>query len=103
MSKSSHDQPYNGNPTPAEIFRIFRETTAATITGLKLLLDECADLRADLVAVHHLHNDGDGDGVFSSRQQSRILELKDAAQAMGALLIALPHRADGGADGGGHN
>lgn len=95
MSKSSHHQPHDGNPTPAEIFRVFRETTVASISGLKLLLDECADLRAELVTVHTLTNDGDGDGVFTARQQSRIVELNDAAQAMKALLIALPHGADG--------
>lgn len=92
MSKSSHDQPVNGKPTPAEIFRVFRETTIASISGLKLLLDECADLRAELVTAHIRTNDGNGEahGIFSARQQSRIEELKDAAKAMEALVIALP-------------
>ena len=100
MSKSSHDQPLDGKPTPAEIFRVFRETTIASISGLKLLLDECADLRTELVTIRTLANDGDGDGVFSARQQSRIVELKDAAQAMEALVIALPRGASDGADDG---
>jgi hypothetical protein len=52
MSKSSHDQPHNGKATPAEILRVFRETTIATISGLQLLLDECADLRGELVTAH---------------------------------------------------
>ena len=92
MSKSSHDHPLNGKPTPAEIFRVFRETTIASISGLKLLLDECADLRAELVAAHNRTNDGNGEahGIFSARQKSRIVELRDAAQAMEALVIELP-------------
>ena len=92
MSKSSHDQPNNGTPTAADIFRMFRETTIASISGLKLLLDECADLRAELVTAHTRTNDGNGEahGIFFARQQSRIVELKDAAQAMDALVIALP-------------
>ena len=98
MSKSSHDQPHIGNPTTAEIFRMFRETTVASISGLKLLLEECADLRAELVTAHTRTNDGNGEahGIFSARQQSRIVELKDAAQAMEALAIALPGGANDG-------
>lgn len=103
MSKSSGDHPHNGNPTPAEVFRVFRETTAASITGLKLLLDECADLRAELITVHTLSNDGDGDGVFSARQQSRIVELKEAAQAMEALVTALPPFVSDGEDDSNEN
>lgn len=90
MPKSSNDQPHNGNPTPAEIFRVFRETTVASIEGLTLLLKECADLRGELVTVHSLHIDGEGDGMFSSRQQNRILELQEAARQMQALLGSLP-------------
>ena len=100
MSTSSHDQPRDGNPTAAEIFRMFRETTIASISGLKLLLDECADLRAELVTVH-TRTDGNGDthSIFSARQQSRIVELKEAAQAMEALVITLPRGRNDGADG----
>ena len=98
MTKSSHDQPHNGKPTPAEIFRVFRETTIASISGLKLLLDECADLRAELVTAHTRTNDGNGEAhvIFSARQQSRILELRDAAKTMEALVIALPRGANDG-------
>lgn len=90
MPESPKDQPNVGNPTAAEIFRVFRNTTMASIEGLRLLLGECADLRADLVTVHSLHSDGDGDGVFSARQQDRILELREAAKDMQALLVSLP-------------
>ena len=90
MPKSPPNEPRNGSPTPAEIFRVFRNTTMASIEGLRLLLGECADLRADLVTVHSLHSDGDGDGVFSARQQDRILELREAAKDMQALLVSLP-------------
>ena len=101
MSNSSRDQPHNGKPTMAEIFRMFRETTIASISGLKLLLDECADLRAELVTVHTRTNGDNADarGLFSARQQSRIVELKDAALAMEALLIALPRGTNNGAGG----
>lgn len=90
MPESPKDQPNVGNPTAAEIFRVFRNTTMASIEGLRLLLGECADLRADLVTVHSLHCDGNGDGVFSARQQDRILELREAAKDMQALLVSLP-------------
>ena len=86
----SFDPHHNDNPTTAEMFRVFRETTMASISGMKLLLDECADLRGDLITIHSLHDDGDGDGVFSARQQSRILELRETAKAMGALFTSLP-------------
>ena len=86
----SFDPPHHDNPTAAEMFRVFRETTMASISGMKLLLDECADLRGDLVTIYSRHNDGDGDGLFSARQQSRILELREAAKAMGALFTSLP-------------
>lgn len=59
--------------------------TTDRIEGLKLLLQECADLRADLVTVHSLHSDGEGDGVFSARQQNRILKLQ-AQSAAGEML-----------------
>jgi hypothetical protein len=90
MPQLSQNQPDDSNPTAAEIFRVFRNTTVASIQGLRLLLGECADLRADLVTLHRLHSGGDGDGVFSARQQNRILELQDAANEMGALLTSLP-------------
>ena len=90
MPESPREQPNVGNPTAAEIFRVFRNTTMASIEGLRLLLGECADLRADLVTVHSLRSDGDGDGVFSARQQDRILELREAAKDMQALLVSLP-------------
>ena len=64
MSNAQQDQPNDSNPTAAEIFRVFRETITASIEGLRLLLGECADLRAELVAVHNLHNGGYGDGCF---------------------------------------
>lgn len=92
-------QPSNGDPTPAEIYRVFRNTTMASIEGLRLLLDECADLRAELVIVHGLHGNGDGDGVFSARQQSHILELQDAAKSMAALVASLTREPADGADG----
>src|SRR5262245_1452580 len=79
MPKSSADQPHDGNPTSAEIFRIFRETTEASISGLKLLLEECADVRADLITIHgRTETENGGDGVFSARQQNRIVELRQA-------------------------
>ena len=101
MPHSSQDRPHDGNPTAAEIFRVFHNTTVASIEALTLLLGECADLRGELVTVHSLHSDGEGDGVFSARQQSRILELQKASMAMETLLDALPREAgDGAADGG---
>lgn len=103
MAQSSPDQPHDGNPTAAEIFRVFRETTMASIEGLRLLLGECADLRADLVIVHSLHSDGEGDGVFSARQQGRILELQEAAMGMEALVRSLPCKGNTGADDGDEN
>ena len=90
MPNSSQDQPHDGNPNAAEIFRVFRETTIASIEGLRLLLGECADLRGELVAVHKLRSGGDGDGVFSVRQQNRVLELREAAKEMQALIESLP-------------
>ena len=90
MSQSPSEQPHNGKPTAAEIFRVFRDTTMASIEGLRLLLGECADLRGELVTIHNLRSDGDGDGVFSARQQNRILELQEAAKEMHALLVSLP-------------
>ena len=96
MPKSPPDQPDNANPSAAEIFRVFRNTTMASIEGLRLLLGECADLRADLVAVHSLHSDSGGDGVFSARQQNRILELQEAAKEMEALQASLPGDASDG-------
>ena len=90
MPNSSQDQPHDSNPTAAEIFRVFRQTITASIEGLRLLLGECADLRAELVAVHNLHNRGDGDGVFSARQQKRILELQVAANDMQAVIASFP-------------
>lgn len=96
MPESSHDQPNDGNPTTAEIFRVFRETTEASISGLKLLLDECADLRADLITIHsRTETENGGDGVFSARQQNRIVELKQASRGMEDLLIALPEEGGG--------
>ena len=90
MPQPSPDQPDDSNPTAAEIFRVFRNTTMASIQGLRLLLGECADLRADLVTLHSLHSKDDGDGAFSACQQNRILELQDAANEMTALLTSLP-------------
>jgi hypothetical protein len=91
MPESSPDQPYGDNPTAAEIFRVFRNTTMASIEGLRLLLSECADLRGELITVHSLHGDGDGHGLFSARQQNRILELQEAAKDMEALVASLPN------------
>ena len=101
MPEPTPDQPHNGRPTTAEVFRVFRNTTMASIEGLKLLLEECADLRAELVTIHGLHSNGEGDGVFSARQQNRILELQGAATQMDAVLASLPHRASDGKDGNG--
>ena len=89
MSKS-FDQPSDGNPSAAEIFRVFRTTTMASLEGLRLLLEECADLRAELVTIYGLHGDGDDHGVFAARQQDRILELQEAAKDMEELLAILP-------------
>jgi len=89
MSNSS-DLSNDSNPTAAEIFRVFRQTITASIAGMGLLLEECASLRAELVAVHNLHNGGDGDGVFSARQQKRILELQVAAKDMQAVIASFP-------------
>ena len=60
----------------------------ASISGLKLLLEECADVRAELVTI--VDGSHDGDGKFSARQRNRILELKQAALDMEALLTSLP-------------
>ena len=90
MPQSPPDPLHDGSPTAAEIFRVFRNTTMASIEGLRLLLEECADLRGELVTVHSLHSDGDGDGVFSTRQRDRIVELQEAAKEMEALLTSLP-------------
>ena len=70
--------------------------------ALRLLLVECADLRADLVTVHGLHSDGEDDGVFAGRQQDRILELQDAATGMAALLASLPNQPGGEAEEAGN-
>lgn len=99
MPQSFHDQSGNGDPSPAEIFRVFRSATMASIEGLRLLLDECADLRAELITIHGLHSDGDGDGLFSARQQSRTVELRGAAENMEALIASLPRKASDGQDG----
>ena len=99
----SPQEPHNGDPTAAEIFRVFRNTTMASIEGLRLLLGECADLRGDLVTVHNLHSDGDSDGIFSARQQNRILELQDAAKEMEVLLASLPGEANSGTNGSDEN
>lgn len=50
------------------------------------------DLRVELATAYIRTNDGNGEGhgIFSASQQNRILELKDAAHAMEALVIALP-------------
>jgi hypothetical protein len=90
VPKFSPDQPLDGSPTAAEIFHVFRSTTMASIEGSRLLLDECADLRAELVTVHSLHSEGDGDALFSARQQGRILELREAANEMKILQSSLP-------------
>ena len=82
------DLPDSGRPTAAEIFRVFRETTMASISGLKLLLEECADVRAELLMM--VDGTHDGDGLFSARQRNRIRELKEAAQEMETLLATLP-------------
>ena len=65
----------------------------ASIEGLRLLLGECADLRGELVTIHNLQSDGDG--VFSARQQNRILELQEAAKDMHALLVSFARRGGG--------
>lgn len=90
MSTSQHDHSNDSNPTATEIFRVFRQTITASIEGLRLLLEECADLRAELVVVHNLHKSGDGDGVFSARQRNRILELQEAAKNMQAVMVSFP-------------
>jgi len=97
MPRFSQDSSHEGSPTAAEIFRVFRNTTLASIEGLRLLLGECADLRADLNTVHSLHNNGESDGLFSARQQDRILELRKAATAMETLIDSLPREAGNGA------
>ena len=94
----SVDQPADGDPTPAEIFRVFRNTTTASLEGLRLLLEECADLRAELVTIHGLQNDDNEHGQFSTRQQDRILELQEAADEMKMLLASLPPEEEDSAD-----
>jgi hypothetical protein len=96
-------QPPDGDPSAAEIFRLFRSTTTASLEGLRLVLEECADLRAELVMIHGLYSDGGDHGVFSARQKDRILELQAAATAMEALAATLPQAAAGAADGGGES
>jgi hypothetical protein len=86
----SFGQPFDGDPTAAEIFRVFRNTTAASLEGLRLLLEECALLRAELVTIHGLHGDGNDHRVFSARQQDRILELQEAVKDIEALVATLP-------------
>lgn len=98
MQDFLHDLPDNGRPSAAEIFRVFRETTVASISGLKLLLDECADVRAELLMM--VDGNHDGDGLFSTRQRNRILELKEAAQEMEALLASLPYAEGSSQDDG---
>ena len=68
---------------------MFRTTTIAAISGLKLLLQECAELRAELITIVDGNHDGDGSGSFSARQRNQIVELKRAAQAMNVLLASL--------------
>lgn len=67
---------------------MFRTTTIATVAGLKLLLEECADVRSELAMM--VDGNHDGHGQFSARQRSRITELREAAQAMETLLASLP-------------
>ena len=83
-------QPLDGNPTAAEIFRVFRNTTVASLEGLRLLLEECALLRIELITVHGPHIDGDDHNVFSARQQDRIRELQEAAKDIEAMAASLP-------------
>jgi len=75
------------HPIATAIFRLFGDTTIATITGLKLLLEESADLRAELVTIVEANHDGSG--LFSARQRNHILEPKRASQDMEALLASL--------------
>ena len=92
------NQPPDGNPTAAEVFRVFRTTMMASIEGLRLLLEECAHLRAELVTIHGLYSDRDDHGVFSSRQQDRIVALQEAEKGMEALIASLPQGASDGED-----
>lgn len=80
------DDGHNGHPSSAEIFRVFRTTMVSSIEGLRLLLAECADIRAELVTMDGKLND---EG-FSSRQRERIAELNDAAHELVAVLNSLP-------------
>lgn len=98
MPQFEPDRP-DGDPTAAEIFRVFRNTTMASIGGLRLLLEECANLRAELITIHGMRSDGHGDGAFSARQQSRILELQNAAKDLEALIVSLPREASEARDG----
>ena len=97
MPQAPH-YPHNGDPTAAEIFCLFRNTTMASLGGLRLLLEECADLRAEIVTIHGLHSDGDDHRVFFARQRDRISELQEAAEDMERLLASLPLAANGGKD-----
>lgn len=90
MREPDQDKRRNSNPTAAEVYRLFRNTTMASMSAVRLLLMECADLRADLITVHGLNGDGEGNAVFSRRQQDRILELQNAAIEMVSLLASLP-------------
>jgi hypothetical protein len=77
--------------------RVFRKTTITSISGLKLLLEECADLRAELALV--VDGKHDGSGLFLARQKKRMLELKEAAHEMEAVLASLPGNEEYSEDG----
>jgi hypothetical protein len=87
ISKTLPVQPDDGNPTPAEIFRVFRETIMATIGALKLLLQESANVRAELVLLAGANQDINE--LFFVRQRGRIGELEQAAQEMQTLFASL--------------
>ena len=98
MQRHLPDRLQNGSPTAVEIFRVFRNTTTASIEGLKLLLAECADLRAELVTIRGEQDENARE--FSARQQNRILELIAAARELDLVLFSLPIDGEEGSGGG---
>lgn len=82
-------QPPNYDPSKADMFRMFRDMTVACISGLHLLLKECADLRAELITMDTHHTDGSG-AEFAARQERHMSQLEAAATDMEGLLARLP-------------
>ncbi len=82
------------NPTAAEIFRVFRNTTMASIEGLRLLLGECADLRGELVTLHSLHSDSAVMGYFRPANKIAYWNYRKRRNTCRLLLASLPNQAE---------